>query len=263
MQNLKLLSVSNILGFIVVILLNTLANALPIAGRNTGEISDLYPSLFTPAGFTFSIWGLIYLLLLCFVVYQSRVLWTKETPLFLKQIGWWFFISCAANALWILAWHHLHTGLAMILMLVILFSLIKIYTNLEIGRRSTSTAERYLVHLPFSVYLAWITVATIANFSILLIDLGWNGGENPQIWTVAVLITAVIIGWILIWNRRDPAYLLVLIWAFWGILYKRSLDTLTEDRLIEITLYIGIAALIAGVIWSFLRKNNAGENRLD
>lgn len=262
MQKSTLFSIFNLLGFVAVIVLNALANALPIAGRNTGEISDLYPSLFTPAGFTFSIWGLIYLLLLGFAIYQSRALWTNESPSFLKQIGWWFFISCVANALWILAWHHLHIGLAMALMLVILFSLIKIYTNLEIGRRSTGAAERFLVHLPFSVYLGWITVATIANFSILLIDLGWTGGKNPQMWTVVILLTAVAIGWVLIWNRRDPAYLLVLIWAFWGILYKRSLDTLTEDRLIEMTLYFGIAALIAGVIWSFLRKNTADEKKV-
>lgn len=216
----KTYQILNILGFIGVLVMNYLANALPLGGRNTGEISGLYPTLFTPTGLTFAIWGLIYLLLAVFIVLQSKGLFQKDKPTqsFVDAIGPWFFINCLSNMAWLLAWHHLMIGLAMVIMLVILASLIIIYERLQIGRVEPGAGIKYGVFLPFSVYLGWITVATIANASILLTDIGWDGfGISPAIWTIIMLVIGTLLGLIMLFRRKDVAYALVLVWAFYGI----------------------------------------------
>ena len=121
---LRTLQLLNLLGFILVIVLNGLANALPINGYTTGELSDRYPNLFVPAGFTFSIWGVIYLLLLVFVIYQIRNWWSKHRldMSFVQKIGPWFAISCLANASWIIAWHYVQPLLALFIMCVTISS---------------------------------------------------------------------------------------------------------------------------------------------
>lgn len=240
----KTLQILNILGFILVILLNSLANALPINGMTTGELSNLYPNLFVPAGFTFSIWGVIYLLLLAFTIYQARSLWKKEaTDDFVQTIGPWFFISCLANASWIVAWHYQQVILSLLIMLLLLTSLIIIYRRLHSNVESPDRARKYFVHLPFSVYLGWITVATIANVTTLLVDRGLSGfwlGET--IWTAIMITIAVGFGIFFLLKKRDVPYALVLIWAFYGITAIRF------NSIILIAAYIGITLLAIGSI---------------
>lgn len=243
----KTLQLLNIIGFILVITLNGLANGLPINGMTTGELSDLYPNLFVPAGFTFSIWGLIYLLLLAFVIYQARSLWNADaSDEAVQTIGLWFFISCLANASWILAWHYRMIEFSVVIMLVILISLIAIYRRLQIGRGAGSSERLFLVHLPFSIYLGWITVATIANITTLLVDWGLSGfwlGET--IWTSLMILIATSIGIIFLIRKKDVPYALVLIWAFYGISVARFNNT------IILVTYIGMALLAIGVLWRF------------
>lgn len=244
----KTLQVFNILGFLGMVTVNALANILPIAGKNTGELSDAYPNLFVPAGLTFSIWGVIYILLGMFAVYQAVRLFKKDEtisgdsqyPSFLDRISWFFLISCAANIGWIFAWHHQMVMLSLALMLVLLVSLLCLYLRLGIRYGSGSgtktaaaseltprektlkTREKVFIHLPISVYLGWITVATIANATALLVNIGWNGfGLSQSFWTVLVLGAGLIIGLIVVFSRRDPAYGAVIIWAYAGILLKR------------------------------------------
>lgn len=249
-MNTKTLQILNIIGFLLVITLNGLANALPINGRTTGELSDLYPNLFVPAGFTFSIWGLIYLLLLGFVIYQARGLW-KTTPSTdtVQTIGIWFFISCVANASWILAWHFLQIELSVLIMLGILVSLIMIYRRLQIGQDADNSRELFLVHLPFSVYLGWITVATIANFTTLLVDWGLSGffWYGEIFWTCLMILVATGLGLFFLFKKDDAPYALVLIWAFYGISAARFNDT------IILVAYIGMALLSIGVLIRFGR----------
>lgn len=173
------LALINLLGLTGVLVVNTLANTLPINGITTGELSAEYPNLFVPAGITFAIWGVIYLALVGFSVYSVTIRLQKGAAAngrtdFLGVIGPWFFISCLANMTWIIAWHHRMIWISEFLMLILLTSLIAIYIRLYIGR-VVRPAEKIWVHLPFSIYLGWITVATVANITALLVHLGWSG----------------------------------------------------------------------------------------
>lgn len=244
-NNKSLLQVLNLLAIFATIFFNYLANALPIGGRLTGEISDSYPNLFTPAGITFAIWGIIYLLLVIFGLYQARDLFKKEKIVmpFLDKISYYFVLSSMANILWIFAWHYEQIFLSLFLMVVIFSSLLKIYLELNIGKTISPKIERFFVQIPFSVYLGWITVATIANVTVFLASIGWEGlGLSDVIWTMIVIIVALIITLIIIITRKDVAYALVIVWALLGI-YIKSADELLGVQS-EIALTAAISALI-------------------
>ncbi len=242
----------------MVLTLNTLAVALPIGGRTTGEISEMYPNLFVPAGYAFSIWSVIYLLLIIFVFLQAKGLFNteKDTPDYIPKIGWWFVVSCVANASWILAWHYLWTFLSVLIMLGILFSLIQIYLKLDISYPNKTSP--LLVRLPFSIYLGWITVATVANVTALLVSIEWNGfGISPVIWTSAMIIVATLVGTIVFWKRRDFAFVGVLIWAFTAILVKRQMINIPGESLIIYSIYLAFGLLLLTIILRlFTKKEN-------
>jgi len=211
----------NILTLIVTLVVNILANALPINGQNTGQISDSYPVIFTPAGYVFSIWGLIYLALIGFAVYQA--LPSQANNPNLAKIGPWFSLSNILNAGWIFAWHYRVLWLAEVLMLGLLITLLVIYTRLEIGKTRVKPVEGLFTRFPFSLYLGWISVATIANTSVLLYAAGWNGFElSLEFWTVLVILVGTGLGIAMIRLRREVVYPFVLIWAFTGIQLKSS-----------------------------------------
>lgn len=237
-SKLKGLQIGNVIAFVVVLTVNALSNALPLNGRTAGEISDALPSYFTPAGYTFSIWGVIYLALLGFVIYQALPA-QREQP-FLGKIGWLFAASSAANSAWIFSWHYGSYLLSVLLMAALLLTLIGIYVRLDNGRRQPgrSAAELLLVQVPFSLYLAWITVATIANIASVLGYYGWNGfGIEGQVWSVIMMLTAVLVAGLLLISRRDLGYAGVLVWALMGI------RTAWAD-----TAMIANAALIAAIL---------------
>jgi translocator protein len=211
----------NVLGLVIALAVNALATLLPLNGLNTAQISDRFPVLIVPAGYVFSIWGIIYLGLIAFTIYQALPK-QGENPR-LQKIGLWFFFSSLVNALWLVAFHFLQFGLAMIIMLVLLGILIRIYTGLGIGKLIVKPVERWLVNLPFSIYLGWITVAAIANAAQLLYSLNWNGfGITAQVWTLIMLVAAVVISALVSFTRRDIGYSLVLVWAFTGIAVKQA-----------------------------------------
>src|SRR6056297_2780401 len=212
MQNdkskLSILKYLNLFSLLLVILVNFLANYLPINGYNTGELSDLYPNLFVPAGITFSIWGLIYLLLTLFIVFQFIPMGENEKPknVIIDKIGYLFFFSSLANIGWILTWHYLFVFLSLLVMIKLLLVLIKIYNNLEIGIKEYNKKIYTIFIMPFSVYLGWITVATIANVSAFLVDINWNGfGLSDIFWTVVVIIVGLIITLYTLLKRKDIA----------------------------------------------------------
>lgn len=239
----KALSIGNFLGLVLVLTLNTLANALPINGMNTGQISDLYPSLFTPAGFTFSIWGIIYLLLIVFGVAQFFI---KDQPYF-KELSLWFMLSCIANASWILVWHYLFTTASVVVMLVLLYSLVQIFLILQ--KNELTKTQWFTIKLPFLFYFSWICVATIANISALLVSVGWGGGFlSAEYWTVTMVIIAALLGLYISIQFKEPAFLLVLLWAFFGI-YSKWIETEHEviantARIAAIVLAITIGKLV-------------------
>jgi hypothetical protein len=199
------------------LLVNALANTLPLNGKNTGEISDSYPVLFTPAGYVFSIWGLIYLALIGFSVYQALPAQMNHPRI--NRIGGWFTLANVLNIAWLFAWHWEVLWLSVVLMLGLLACLLIIYTRLEIGLHARiSSLEQALVDFPFSLYLGWISVATIANVSAALFDSNWNGfGLAPQVWAIIMIGVTAILGLLMISRRNALTYPVVLIWALLGI----------------------------------------------
>ncbi len=198
------------------LVVNGLANALPLNGRQTGEISDSFNVIFVPAGYVFSIWGLIYIALAAYTFYQA--LPAQRANPRLRSTGWWVAASNIFNSAWIFFWHYGLFAATLIAMLGILTSLIIVYLRLDIGRAHFTNIERLAVAMPFSIYLGWITVATIANVTAVLADLGWRGGGiSEATWAVILLAAGVIIAALMAFTRSDSAYLLVLVWAFTGI----------------------------------------------
>lgn len=210
-----------LLGTVTVIVVNALANALPINGRGTGEISDSFAVLFVPAGYVFAIWGVIYLGLMGFAIFQA--LPSQRDSQLLAGIDYLYLVTCAANVLWILLWHYLRFGWTLLVMVVLLLSLIAIYPRLGIGRGRPTRVERWLVRVPFSVYLGWITVATIANASAVLDYWSWGGwGLGPETWAVVMTLAAAAITAIVAVTRRDVAFVLAVTWALAGITVKQA-----------------------------------------
>ena len=250
------LSILNILGFLGVVIVNALAVTLPINNKTTEQLSDQYPNLFVPAGLTFSIWGVIYILLAIFVIYGLIIAFRKDTQKlsFIENIGILFFISCLANIGWIFAWHYEILPLSLVLMLLLLGSLITIYLRLRIGKSDSTRIEKYLVHLPFSVYLGWITIATIANVTALLVDVNWNTfGLGEQFWAVAVIIVGIAIALSILFTRKDIFYCLVVDWALLGILLKRLADSTPVQNVIVITV-VGMVFISIGIITQIIRR---------
>jgi hypothetical protein len=251
------LSILNLLGFIGTVVVNALATILPINNITTGELSDLYPNLFVPAGLTFAIWGLIYVLLGIFVIYPliPSVRRDAQKIDFVQRIGPLFFISCLANIGWIYAWHYQIVPLSLGLMLILLGCLLAIYLRLNIGKSEAPKAKKYLVHLPFSVYLGWITIATIANVTALMVDINWNAwGLGEQFWAVAVIIVGIAIALSILFTRKDIFYCLVVDWAILGILLKRLSPTAEPAQSVVIVTIVGLVLITGGIIAQAIRK---------
>ena len=213
--------VVNVLVVLATLVMNGLANALPLNGKTTGEISDQFEVFFVPAGYVFSICGLIYLGLIIFAIYQALPA-QRENPR-LRRIGYWFSLSCAANIAWLYFWHYEIFVGTILVMLALLVSLIVIYLRLDIGRQRVPQVEKWCVNLPFSIYMGWISVATIANASDVLDYLNWNGwGIAPEIWAVIMLVVGLALAAAMSFLRGDIAYGLVLAWAFIGIAVKQA-----------------------------------------
>lgn len=225
MRDKKVATTINILtavSFVLMIIVNALANIIPINNVTTGQVSDFYKNLFAPAGITFAIWGLIYLLLLGYTLYQLGLFRNNKSYAsqdLLNKVGIFFTISSIANTVWIFAWQYFAIPSSMILMIIILVCLI-IITN-EINKSKLSTRDKIFIRLPFSVYFGWITVATIANATVLLVSLGFTGfGISEATWTVIIIIVGLIISIATMLKNKDFAYGLVIIWAYTGILIK-------------------------------------------
>ncbi len=237
-----------VLSLILVLFVNFLANYLPIAGKSTGAISDAYPSLFTPAGFTFSIWGIIYLFLIAYVVYQ--LLPSNRSRLVFDQINKLFIINCFANSAWIFAWHYELLPLSLVLMGIILGSLILIYRKIKAASLN-AWKDSLLIKTPFSLYVGWITVATIANISIIQSAYNWNDMVLSQPdWTLIKLGLAGAVGAAMVLQQKDQVFGLVVAWASFGIFSNQT----------DISPMVGGAAatvlilVLAAIVISFIEK---------
>jgi hypothetical protein len=240
----------NVGAFVVALLVNGLANVLPFGGRTTGEVSDQFNAVFTPAGYVFSIWSLIYLWLLAYVVYQALPK-TADAP-FQRQIGLLFAINMAANAAWMVCWHNLWMLPTVILMTVILITLLLIYVRLGTGVRHIKPLAHWLVRAPFSIYFGWICVATIANVSAYLIHIGWNGlGLADADWAVIMLLVGTLLSASISFLRRDYLFTAVIVWAFVGVFVQNQGVAGRNSAAIMalICAVLAAAGLVAGLIW--------------
>lgn len=242
-RNLLFLRSAYVLLFVGVIAVNGAANALPINGLTTGAVSDLYPNLFTPAGFAFSIWGLIYSGLLAFLI---RILTTSDTALVGKLFPW-FAINSFANMAWIFAWHHLQVVTSLVLMLVLLISLVYLTTELRSSTRPSKDIRFF--NAVFEIYLGWITVATVANFTALLVAFNWNTlGISEAHWMLIILPVIVVIAWVMYIKYTSVIYLLPIIWALYGIHEKHLGVFQGQFSLVITAVKVCIAALLLSVV---------------
>jgi hypothetical protein len=210
-----------VLTILITLVVNTLANVLPINGLQTGQISDQFKVYFVPAGYVFSIWGVIYIGLIAYGIFQA--LPTQRSNPRLQRTGWWVALSGLANSTWIFLWHYQQFALTVVVMLVLLVSLIKIFLNLIPGRSNAVPAERWSVDIPFSTYLGWITVATVANITSLLYYIQWDGfGRAPEIWMSIMLAAVLAITGAMIFTQKNVPFTLVILWALFGIALKFS-----------------------------------------
>jgi|GEM_PF-89082 len=258
----KLITVAT---FCIMIAVNAMANILPINGVTTGEVSDSYKNLFAPAGITFSIWGLIYLLLFGYTLYylglfrNGRSSGDREL---LRRVGTIFSLSSIANAAWIFSWHYGMIPLSMLLMLFLLVCLIVL--NWIIGDADLSGREKIFVRLPFSVYFGWITVATIANATVLLVSIGWKGfGLSEQTWAIIMIIAGMLIGAATAVRNRNIAYGLVIIWAYVGIYIKHTSEGGFSGKYPAIiyTVLACIAVLLAALAYIMLSGRRRTRGR--
>ncbi len=247
--------------YVLMIVVNVLANILPINGVTTGQVSDCYPNLFAPAGLSFAIWGLIYLLLAGFTMYQLGFFQDKRgamKPHLLYQVAVLFTFSSLANTAWIFCWHYKLIPLSMVLMVLILLSLISIIGLVD--KKPLSLRENVFVRLPFSVYLGWITVATIANATVLLVSWEWDGfGLSEPTWTVIMIIAGMLIGGATTLRNRDAIYGLVVVWAYLGIIIRHTSPQGFGGQfpLVVAVTILCIVVLAAAIIATIFRKSRS------
>jgi len=243
---------TNVVVFALTVLVNGLAGSTTIlGGKLTSQISDTNPTLITPAGYVFSIWGIIYILLGVFVVFQA--LPSQKGKDYQERIGWLFVLSSLLNIAWLFLWQFEYLGLSVILMFLLLVTLITIYLRLNIGKSKVSLREKLAIHVPFSVYLGWITIASIANVAVTLVSVKWDGfGISQTTWATLIIVIALLITLLVIATRRDIAYGLVIIWASIGIAVKQS-DNQNIIIVAEISAIIVGIALAASILVTRLR----------
>jgi hypothetical protein len=240
-----------VVSILITLTVNTLANALPLNGLNTGQISDRFNVYFVPAGYVFSIWGLIYIGLIAYGIFQALPA-QRDNPR-LRATGWWIVLSGLANSTWIFLWHYEQFPLTLLAMFTLLAALIITYLRLGIGRGVVSKAETWAVRVPFSVYLGWITVATIANVTSVLDYVKWDRwGLSPETWMVIMLVVVMAVSLAMIFTRRDTAYTLVILWALAGIGIKfASVPVVAKSTW---TVFGVIALVLAWTFWDVNRK---------
>lgn len=245
--NLTLLKGANVISFVLTVLVNGLAGSTTIlGGKTTGEVSDANPTFITPAGYVFSIWGIIYILLGIFVVFQA--LPSQRGEEYQERISWLFVLSSLLNIVWIFLWQFEYLTLSVVVIFMLLATLIAIYLRLNVGKSIVPLSERLAVQMPFSVYLGWITIASIANVAVALVSVVWDGfGISQETWAILIMIIAMLITLLIIATRKDLTYGLVIIWALLGIAIKQN-----EKQNIVTTTAISAAIIVIALIWVFI-----------
>ena len=254
MKRIYVLQILVIVGVILTLFVNYLATAGYLNGVTPPEISDALLTKFTPANYAFAIWSIIYTFVIGFAIYQALPS-QRDNPK-LEGVRELFIVSCALNILWTFAWHYEFYFLSLLFMVGILLTMIGIYIRAGIGKPASSWGERLWVHLPFSLYLAWIAVATIANAASVLVYYDWSAfGISDSLWSALMILIAAIIGAAVLWKRANAAYAAVYAWAVIAITVRYANDTP-----INFAAYAGIVIVVAAAIVGWYRFVKAGGN---
>ena len=254
-DNYKKFQIINILAVVFTILMNALANILPFNGVNTGMVADAFPNYFTPPGYVFAIWGAIYVLLFIFMVYQAKADQVNEE--YLGKIGYLYGIGAILNVSWLILFHYSYNNTPLLIWSQFLITgflvvLLVTYIKLEIGIKEVPLWQKFAIHLPTSVYLGWISLATIANAAALLNTYFVVAVDVQYIWTALVLVVALVLTTLMIVLRRDLAYGLVVIWASVGIASKWTTIPLIFNTAVIVAIVVVLLILIVPII----RKKN-------
>ena len=244
--------------FLGVIAVNALANILPINGYNTGQVSAFYPNAFVPAGFTFSIWGVIYLLLLSYTIgftyFSIKGQQHPKAFIFIERINIYFLMTCVLNMAWILAWHYLQIELSVVIMLLFLSTLIQLFLKSNTMDNGLTSTQKFILQTPFIVYLGWISVATIANITALLVAYKWTAYNiAPVYWSAAMILIAILLAVLMLKKFKSIAFALVVAWALWGIYNAQGP---AAPILARITAG-GIGLLMTASLFTFFKSNNS------
>ena len=242
--------------FLGVIAVNALANILPINGYNTGQISAFYPNAFVPAGFTFSIWGVIYLLLLSYTIgFTYYTLKQEQNPkafALIERINIYFLLTCVFNMSWIVAWHYLQIELSLVIMLLFLITLIQLFLKSNTIARDLTLSQRFILQTPFIVYLGWISVATIANTTALLVAYKWTAlSIAPVYWSASMILIALLLAVLMLKKFKAVPFALVVAWALWGI--KASQGSVYP--LIQSITTVSVACLFVMIAITLIKRN--------
>lgn len=270
MSRSRLFAVVNTIALVATLVMNFLSqaenlNLFPNTVRALGESRAIF---FLPAGYVFSIWGIIYTGLIAFTVYSWA---NKNAGEILEKISWWFLLSCVANTMWLVLFLYDFVAESTIAMFVLLLSLVMIYIRLGIGKARVSRLVKWVVHIPFSIYLGWITVATVANISAALYVAGsvtGFAGISSDIWAALMMAVAAVIAFILLYTRGDIAYALVVVWALIGI-YVRPVDTpvfevlagLNAGLVDTVSLVVSVVIVLGCAAALFMRWGSMGASR--
>lgn len=252
----KILQLLNVIALIITLIINGLSGTGIFNGKTVGEISDMYPNLFTPAGLTFSIWSVIYIFLIVFVIYQARDVFKteKEDIPYIEQINVYFILSCVFNSTWIIVWLYGLIAFSLIIMILLLLVLIIAYLRLNIARNEISTKDKIIIWIPFSLYLGWISIATIANVTVFLVSINWDGfGISSLVWTFIILIVAMILTLTVLNTRKDRIYPLVTIWALIGVIIRRY-ESYPELFILALIIISIISINLIFLSWKVIQK---------
>lgn len=255
----KNLSIANALALIVTLIMNYLSNTGIFNGNTMETVSDAYDNYFTPAGYAFSIWGVIYLGLIAFVIYTSRSAFSKKPEMpELRQIGWWFVLSCVANSLWVLAWLYDFTAISVLLMIGLLVCLLMIIRNTRMELDYHPFRKYLFVFWPFALYAGWVSIALVANIAAWLTKIGWNGwGISEVTWTLIAICLAGLINVFVVLNRNLREFALVGIWGLIAVSVANS-----DNELIKYSCY-GVSLLILLTVgWNALRHKERSFDRM-
>lgn len=244
------LALANLLGFAAMLTVNALSNSLPLNGKTPGQLSDQYPNLFVPAGLTFAIWGIIYLVLIGWVLGQTLGLFSQaqraRTAASVENVGWWFVATCVLNVAWLFAWHWEQIGLSLVVMVGLLATLVTLNEKTLNGRAKVSLFEKRLAHPAFGLYQGWITVALIANVTALLVASDWQGFGIPEsVWATVLIAIGTGLAVFMVLSRNMIFHGVAVAWALLGIYLKRN--AAGDAAVVEYTALVGMIVVLGAV----------------